>query len=79
MIEYTLLTGASSGIGFEMAKQLAEKKHNLILVARNQDKLETLQKDLKNQFKIDIAYFPFDLSKPNAAQDLYMRSKDTTI
>lgn len=75
MIEYTLITGASSGIGFEMAKQLAEKKHNLILVARNQDKLETLQTELKNQFKIDVVCFPFDLSKPNAAQDLYSEVK----
>jgi short-subunit dehydrogenase len=57
MKEYTLITGASSGIGYEMVKILASKMHNLIIVARSQDKLETLQKELKNQFDIDIQYF----------------------
>ena len=71
MKEYTLITGASSGIGYEMAKILASKNHNLILVARSQDKLESLQKELKNQFKIDVQYFTYDLSEPNSAKDLF--------
>lgn len=71
MKEYTLITGASSGIGLELAKQLAEKNHNLILVARSEDKLEALQKYLINQFNVDVLYFQYDLSEPNSAQDLY--------
>ena len=76
MKEYTLITGASSGIGLEMAKQLAEKNHNLILVARSQDKLETLQKELKNQFEVDVIYLLYDLSEPNSAQDLFNEVKE---
>lgn len=76
MKEYTLITGASSGIGLEMAKQLAAKKHNLILVARSQDKLEALQKELRNQFGVDVIYLLYDLSEPNSAQDLYNEVKE---
>jgi short-subunit dehydrogenase len=76
MKEYTLITGSSSGIGLEMAKQLAAKNHNLILVARSQDKLEALQKELVNQFKVDVIYLQFDLSEPNSAQDLFNEVKE---
>jgi short-subunit dehydrogenase len=69
--EYTLITGASSGIGLEMAKQLAEKKINLLLVARNEDKLEKLQQTLRQQYDISVEYLLYDLSEPNSAQDLY--------
>ena len=41
-----LIKEASSGIGLEMAKYLAKKRHELILVARNKEKLEELQKTL---------------------------------
>jgi uncharacterized protein len=71
MKAYTLITGASSGIGYEIAKQLAEKKINLLLVARSEDKLLKLQQDLKNQFNIEVEYLLFDLSEPNSAIDLY--------
>ncbi len=71
MKEYTLITGASSGIGCEMAKQLASKNVNLILVARSEDKLQQLQQDLTSQFNVDVDYFLFDLSEPNSATDLY--------
>jgi short-subunit dehydrogenase len=74
--EFTLITGASSGIGYEMAKQLASKKHNLILVARSQDKLEILQKELKHQFRIEVHYLHYDLSESGAAQDLYDEIKE---
>lgn len=76
MKEYIIITGASSGIGFEMAKQLAAKNYNLLLVARREDKLLQLQKDLQNQFNIDVEYFLFDLSEPNSANDLYQLVKD---
>ncbi len=71
MKEYVLITGASSGIGLEMAKQLASKNFNLILVARNEVNLQNLQKELKGKYNIDVEYLLFDLSEPNSATDLY--------
>lgn len=76
MKEYTLITGASSGIGLEIAKQLAAKNQNLILVARSEDKLEALQKNLRNKFKVDVIYLQYDLSEPNSAQDLFNEIKE---
>lgn len=76
MKEYILITGASSGIGSEMAKQLAAKNYHLILVARSQEKLENLQKELENQFGIDVVFFLFDLSEPNSSQDLFNEVKE---
>lgn len=76
MKEYILITGASSGIGYEMAKQLAAINYNLILVARSEDKLVKLQNDLKSQFSIEVEYLLYDLSEPNSAQDLYHQVKE---
>ncbi len=68
---HTLLTGASSGIGLEMAKILAAKKHNLIIVARSLDKLESLKNELKQKHDIDIVVIQKDLAQPGSAQELY--------
>ncbi len=76
MKEYIIITGASSGIGYEMAKQLASKKINLILVARSEEKLIKLQQELINQSKVDVEYLLYDLSEPNSAQDLYDQVKE---
>lgn len=75
MKEYILITGASSGIGYEMAKQFAIKNYNLLLVARSEDKLQKLQHELHTQYKIEVEYLLYDLSEPNAAQDLYNHIK----
>lgn len=76
MKTYTLITGASSGIGLELSRQLAARKHNLILVARSDDKLQELQRELRKNYNIDVEYVLFDLSEPNAAQGLYNHVKD---
>lgn len=79
MKAYTLLTGASSGIGYEMAQLLAEKGHNLILVARSEETLEQLQIELQQQFNITVHYFPYDLSEPHAARDLYAEIRQNNL
>ena len=71
MKQYILITGASSGIGYEMAQQLASLKYNLILVARSEDKLATMQKELSSKYGITVQYIPKDLSKTEQASQLY--------
>lgn len=75
MKEYILITGASSGIGYEMAQQLAAKKFNLILVARSVGKLEQMQNELSSTFGIEVQYLEKDLSKPDLAIQLFKEVK----
>lgn len=78
MKEYILITGASSGIGYEMAHQLAAEEYNLILVARTESKLAQMQTDLKKRYGIHVHYFAVDLSDVNAAL-LYKKVKDENL
>lgn len=61
-MNYTLITGVSGGIGYELAKIFASHKNNLILVARNKEKLEVLATELKTGYGTDVIVFPADLS-----------------
>lgn len=71
MKDFILLTGASSGIGYEMAKLLAQKRFNLILVARRLDKLEALKREIVLQYDIEVQVISYDLSNPENALRLY--------
>lgn len=75
MKKYILITGASTGIGYEMAQLLAAEKHNLILVARTVSKLQQMQLELRSNYGIDVQYFEQDLSNPDAAKALYNQIK----
>lgn len=71
MKQYILITGASSGIGYEMAQLLAAKKYNLILVARSADKLAQMQFQLTSRHGIEVHYIAKDLSRPENAVELF--------
>lgn len=67
----TLITGASSGIGEEFARQLAREKHNLVLVARSEKKLHELCDELMLKYKITAHYIALDLTAPEADKKLF--------
>jgi len=71
MKQYILITGASSGIGYEMAQQLAALKYNLILTARSEGKLAAMQQELSSKYGITVQYISKDLSKTEQASQLY--------
>jgi uncharacterized protein len=71
MNELVLLTGASSGIGYSMAKELATKRLDMILVARSLDKLAALKTELEQQFGVRVYVIDKDLSKTENAVALY--------
>jgi short-subunit dehydrogenase len=71
MENYSLVTGASSGIGLEICNYLASKKHNLILTARNEQKLKDLSSELRDSFKIKCDYISCDLSMIESPKEIY--------
>ena len=70
-VPVALITGASGGIGYELAKLFANDHHNLVLVARNRPRLAQVTDELQRQFGITVRTFALDLTEPTAAQSLF--------
>lgn len=70
-----LITGASSGMGRDMAKILSQKGYDLILVARDEKKLEEVKKQLKTETKIVV----MDISNEENCKKIYEENKDIDI
>lgn len=73
--KWSLITGASSGIGEQFARQLAKEGSHLVLVARSQGKLDTLAAELTQGYGIQCRVIPQDLSAPGAAGELYQKCR----
>ncbi len=71
--ETALITGASSGIGLELAKLFAADKSNLVLVARSQDKLEALAEAVRREHGVEALVLLQDLTDPVAPQTIFDR------
>ena len=72
-----LITGASSGIGKDMARVLAKKADELVLVARNVEKLEEIKKELQNDAKIEI--ISKDLSIEENCKEIHNQVQNVDI
>jgi uncharacterized protein len=73
MKETVLITGASSGIGLELARCFAADGCRLVLVARNRDGLEKLAEELRRKNKIEATVLPGDLSLPETPQRIFAK------
>ncbi len=79
MNKTALITGASSGIGLELAKIHAAKGDNLVLVARSKNKLDDCKLELEKTHKITVYTVEKDLSVPDSAQEVYDEIKTQNI
>lgn len=76
---YVLITGGTSGIGYELAKCFAQDGYQLILVARTEEDLQKRSAELKQQFGVEVSTIAKDLFQPNAALELYNEVKQKGI
>lgn len=74
-MKVTLITGASGGIGEAFARNLAQKKHNLVLVARSENKLHQLCDELMLKHGITAHYVAVDLNDFEADQRLFQETE----
>lgn len=70
-----LITGATSGIGFELARNFAQQSFHLVLVARNAEDLEETARLMAREGAAEVTIIPADLSEPDAAQNVYNQTK----
>jgi len=69
--QYALITGATSGFGYELAKLFAKDGFSLVLVARSEERLQEVTDELKQQYNIEVTPISSDLFRPTAAKEIY--------
>lgn len=74
-----LITGASSGIGRDMARVLASKGYHLVLVARNEEELNKIATELTEKNNIEVETISIDLSEIENCKELHRKVKDVDI
>ncbi|AHK22344.1 NADP-dependent 3-hydroxy acid dehydrogenase YdfG [Candidatus Hepatoplasma crinochetorum Av] len=75
-MKYTVITGASSGIGKAIATYFASKGHNIIIVARRKELLDNLKKELEELYKIKVLVYIYDLSITENVYKFYDKIKN---
>jgi uncharacterized protein len=71
MKKIALITGASSGIGQELAYEFAKNGHDMVLIARSAEKLQQLAVDIQSKHAVKTHVLAIDLSNPDAAKAVY--------
>ncbi len=74
-----LITGASGGIGLELARIHASKGNDLVLVARSTDKLEVIKQELESEHRVDVRIIARDLALKDAASEVFQILEDENI
>ncbi|SJZ61573.1 hypothetical protein SAMN02745116_00914 [Pilibacter termitis] len=70
MRQYALITGATSGIGRELTYEFAKNQHDIVIVGRNEDKLQALEHELLSKYNVDVKSIRVDLLEKNAVEQI---------
>jgi len=70
-MKYTLITGASQGMGLEMAKECASLGRNILLISLPKENLKVLSKNIADKFKVQTDYYEIDLTESKSAEEIY--------
>lgn len=76
---WAVITGASSGLGVDFAKELAALGMHLVLVARRESRMQTLATELRQQHGIDVEVIALDLAKPESAEKLHDQTQEREV
>jgi short-subunit dehydrogenase len=74
-----LITGASYGLGYELAKLYARDGHDLVLVARSRERLEALAAELRDSHAVTVTVIDKDLARHDAARELFEEVREAKI
>jgi short-subunit dehydrogenase len=77
--KFALVTGATSGIGYEIAKLLAQENHNLIIVARNTEALEAVANEFRAAFNIEVIPLAKDLFRRESPFEIHEEVKNRSL
>lgn len=78
-MKFTLITGASSGIGLAYAEQLAAQGDNIVVVSNQRERNEEVAADLSQRFGIEAVALYADLAEPNSAEHIYEWCRERDI
>lgn len=78
-MKYVLITGGTSGIGFEFAKNFARDGYGVVIVSSNSNRLQKAKKKLEDEFKTTVLTYQQDMGKMGAAIQLYKRTKEDNL
>ena len=73
--QYALVTGATSGMGYELAKLLAQDGYNLVVVARSEENLKKVAEELRQRYNVTVQLIAKDLFGERAGTELYEEVK----
>jgi len=79
MKQFALITGATAGIGYELAKLFAADHFNLVLVARDEARLKNVAAELRDAHNIEALVLPKDLSNSTAPREIFDALRDTPV
>ena len=78
-LKYALVTGASSGIGWHIAKELAARGYGIIAVSNQEEQLADLKSELEGSFQIKVQILDLDLSRSDAATEVFAFCQDNNL
>ncbi|MBK1812801.1 SDR family oxidoreductase [Clostridium sp. YIM B02505] len=75
-MKYALITGGTSGIGFELARNFIRGGYEVIITSSSKDRLEKAKRKLESEFKVEVLTYQQDMGKIGAAEQLYLNIKE---